>query len=253
MGSIRLATLVQGLAPAGKGINQAYRAIVATEDGEVEAYVKKLADSREILVECVCAAIGRALKLPVPEPLLVLVPQAPGVAPQLAYGSVAVNAPDLHTLINAGQDRLVNEWLGKWDGLAPAGCFDEWIANTDRNQQNLLFDGLSQFWLIDHGRCLPPELSASDALTGNPLLTIAAGERSEQDLVKLRSTVVAVMQQFGTLERPVMDELAAPLSAVDAAQLVALIDWLELRQAHLVRLGSARVPARQADWLAGDP
>ena len=89
---LQFGTLVNSLGLAGTGINDAVRAVVRTSSGDVEAYVKRLASSREVLVEVACAVIARQLDLPVPQPLLVYVPEHMGGA-YVAYGSVAPPPP----------------------------------------------------------------------------------------------------------------------------------------------------------------
>lgn len=252
MGAVRLATLVQDLSPAGKGINHAVRAIVLTDQGEVEAYVKKLSDPREIAIECLCAALGRALNLPVPEPLLVQVPSSDGSESSVAFGSVAVNAPDISTGIHGNIAELIQK-LKDWEALAKAGCFDEWVANYDRNQQNLLFDGVDKFWLIDHGRCMPPDMSpAAPTPEGNALLAIATSDASEGSLLKVREKIACSMDSFAAFRSDQILHISDSLREKIGGEICdSLAHWLELRQPHLMNLGSARVPARQGDLLNG--
>ena len=45
--------------------------------------------------------------------------------------------------------------LANWEGLNKARCFDEYVANEDRNLGNLIYSPESrEIGLIDHGRCL---------------------------------------------------------------------------------------------------
>jgi len=40
--------------------------------------------------------------------------------------------------------------LRAWPGLIKATCFDEWITKCDRHERNILYNGIDDFWLIDH-------------------------------------------------------------------------------------------------------
>lgn len=251
MGKLKLGTLLQDLGPAGKGINQAYRGIVATSSGELEVFVKHLADPRELLVECACALLAMEMGLPVPEPLLVLVPN--NGQPIVAFGSTSVSAPDINFLVTSGTGGRVYGELSRWPHLHAAGCFDEWIANWDRNEQNLLFDGISEFWLIDHGRCIPVGLAPREALpSSNALIGIAIAGKDETALIAIRASVIAAMQSFAQRSLAAFPA-ALPDLPWDSQLKIEILSWLESRQAHLVRLGSARIPARQGDLMSGNP
>lgn len=167
---VRIGRLLPGGAEVGEGANRPLRCIAATHSGEVAVIAKKLA-IREIAVEVVCAAVGRAAGLPIPEPLLLVDDEQ-----SWYYGSVDVGHPNLAQYVTSSDASILEE-LEKWPSLLYAACFDELIANPDRHDGNLLYDGTG-FFLIDHGMCIPQGMSAedtSDDYHNNQLLELKIG------------------------------------------------------------------------------
>lgn len=246
---IRVGTLMMELAPAGEGINQAVRSIVRTNDSELEAFVKKVG-MPEILVELVAAVLARRLGLPVPEPLLVFVPDELG-GPELAFGSVSLHGkPTLGAMVNSG-NLAVAKQLKSWRHLVPAACFDEWIANCDRHNGNLLCSGDGEFWLIDHGLSIHHEaLRVDQPSPVNQLFGLAVDGLTEGDLLTLRPSVLGTMQSYADREAMDISE-ALPTLFWDQQLVTNIYAWLAGRQNHLVRLGGARIPARQSELFDG--
>jgi hypothetical protein len=139
--------LLPGAQEVGHGANRPVRGIAATASGEI-AVVAKRVSTREIAVEIICAAIGRAAGLPIPEPVLLMDHED-----VWHYGSVDSSHPNLSRFVCTDDASILGE-LERWPSLLPAACFDELIANPDRHDGNLLYDG-SGFFLIDHGLCIP--------------------------------------------------------------------------------------------------
>jgi len=244
-----MGTLVADLASAGTGINHAVRGIVRTPEGEIEAFVKRLEDSREILVECVCAILARRLGLPVPEPLLVLVPDYLG-GPGLAFGSAAVSHPNLQVRIQPNGQAAVFERLRKWKDLVRAACFDEWIANCDRHAGNLLYDGDAEFWLIDHGLAIHEQIPADALAPNNQLFALAISGLTEGDLLTLRPQALGVMEGYAEHDAIGIKEIL-PSGFWSSGLRSSVLIWLEARQSHLMRFGSARVPTQQMGLFHG--
>lgn len=248
--TIQLGTLVIELGEAGTGINKAVRGIVRTHLGEAEAYVKRLADAREILVEVVCALLAKRVGLPVPEPILVLVPEHLG-GPQLAFGSTAMGQPNVATFFAAGHQAAVEAKLRAWKHLTSAACFDEWIANCDRHEGNLLFNGNGDFWLIDHGLSVHSAVLPVDVLAPiNRLFEVAVAGLTEGDLLRLRPQVLGVMDAYSGHDLAEVQS-RLPNGVWSEAAIQSVFSWLTPRQDHLVRLGSERVPARQSEMFDG--
>ena len=151
---VRIGRLLPGGTEVGEGSNRPVRCVAATHFGEVTVIAKKL-PVREIAVEVVCAAVGRAAGLPIPEPLLLVDDQQ-----VWHYGSADMGHPNLAQYVSASDSSVLDE-LKKWPALLHAACFDELIANPDRHDGNLLYDGAG-FFLIDHGMCIPHSMSATD-------------------------------------------------------------------------------------------
>lgn len=164
---VRIGLLLPGGIAVGEGVNQPMRCMAATHSGEIPVIAKKL-PLREIAVEIVCAALGRAAGLPVPEPILLIDGDR-----DWHYGSCDLGHPNLAQYVSPTDSSVLDE-LEKWPELLHAACFDELIANPDRNDGNLLYDGAG-FFLIDHGMCMPYGMSAidrSDDYYSNQLLDI---------------------------------------------------------------------------------
>jgi len=151
---IRVGRLLPGGQLVGSGSNQPWRGIAATVDGEVAVITKKIS-RREIAVEVICAALGRAAGLPVPEPLLLV-----DADEEWHFASADVGHPNLSQLVNS-KDASVLDELEQWPELIAAACFDELIANPDRHDGNILFNGQG-FLLIDHGLCIPSGMQPDD-------------------------------------------------------------------------------------------
>lgn len=152
---IRVGRLLPGGQPVGEGANQPWRGIAATITGEVAVIAKKIS-TREMAVEVICAALGRSAGLPVPEPLLLV--DSAGV---WHFGSADIGHPNLSQFVSS-QDNTILDELERWPELLAAACFDELIANPDRHDGNILFNGQG-FLLIDHGLCMPSGMRPSDS------------------------------------------------------------------------------------------
>ena len=250
MTTLELGLLTANLGQSDTGVNQAVRGIVLTPRGEVEAFVKRLADPRETMLECLCALLGRSFGLPIPPPLLVWMPEELGVA-GLAFGSASIDAPNLLSVVETSAPAVMLR-LSRWPKLGAAASFDEWIANCDRHPGNLLHDGMGDFWLIDHGLSLHPQIPSDGLAPRNQLFEVAVAGQAELALLELKAKVQLAMNEFAGGD---LDSLNTWLSiAVWSDGLKdAAIQWLRLRQPHLLRLGSLRIPVRQGDMLGGNP
>lgn len=204
--AIQIGILLPGGTEVGEGANKPLRAVAATHSGEVAVIAKRL-PLREIAVEVICAALGRAAGLPIPEPLLLI-----DESDHWHYGSFDVGHPNLSQYVNPGHATIIEE-LANWPDLLHAACFDELIANPDRNDGNLLYDGAG-FFLIDHGLCIPRGMLGSDASDDyhvNQLLDIHIGSCADE--VSAQRSVKAAREWAG---RPAPDSIeAAASSAMD--------------------------------------
>jgi len=153
--------------------------------GEVRLYLKR-ASAPEMLSECLCAVIGEAMGLPIPPIYLVHDPQK-FIGGGAVVGSLDADRPSLRHALNLDEPTATAA-LAAWPQLPQAVAFDEWVANPDRNQGNLLWDAASGWSLIDHARALgawPP---------GAPVPTTETHERNQ-----LASVLVAASGDFGLM------------------------------------------------------
>jgi|GEM_PF-634512 len=211
MEPITVAELLPGYEPYhDKNVNPVYKAQVHTDgQGEISAFVKSIPD-HELLMECVCALIGRALGLPIPKPLLVIA--APDSCParhdirKPLFGSEAIDHPSARRFVCPSGDidphlyQFFCAHLEQWKQLKEAALFDEQIANSDRNGGNYLFDG-QQFYLIDHGLAFAGlfhnVISASQPVPDNLFLSIL----SSQDEVSRKRTQKQLRTPLAALGR----------------------------------------------------
>ncbi len=144
-----------------KGINETYRGPIEIASGTTFAYVKFL-DTKQLINELVSSVLGRTLGLPIPQGFIVLVNREDypdsellinqGLDKALAFGVESIGYPDLKRRIRIEGDSIVGELFRTWTGWCDAMIFDEWVANRDRNQGNLLLGAPGDVWLIDHGQ-----------------------------------------------------------------------------------------------------
>ena len=118
-----------------------WRSAVLVEDKPVDAFVK-LVPTYQIVREVLCALIAQDVGLPVLRPGVVLLDDAPfETSERFAFGTLATPERSLQRSMN--DDTVLRSQLSRWAHLPLAIAFDEWIANSDRTVQNLLFAGLA--------------------------------------------------------------------------------------------------------------
>lgn len=173
---IRIGRLLPGGAIVEEGQHRPIKgvAILPTDNGNTEEVVvfAKQISSRSISTEITCAALGRCLLLPIPEPVILF-----DENDLPFFGSVDTAYPSFSQYINDTLDKSVLEKLESWPLLRKAAYFDEWIAMDDRHNGNLLFNG-DGFYLIDHESAIPPGLSPEQSgieYYSNQLLQISSG------------------------------------------------------------------------------
>ncbi|EKN4689890.1 hypothetical protein ACSN7A_003197 [Yersinia ruckeri] len=172
---IRIGRLLPGGVIVEEGQHRPIKgvAMLPTADGKTEEVVvfAKQISSRSISTEITCAALGRCLSLPIPEPVILF-----DENDLPFFGSVDTTYPSFSQYINDTSDKSVLEKLESWPLLRKAAYFDEWIAMDDRHNGNLLFNG-DGFYLIDHESAIPPGLSPEQSgidYYSNQLLQIAS-------------------------------------------------------------------------------
>ncbi|MFJ5371915.1 HipA family kinase [Pectobacterium versatile] len=176
---LKIGRLLPGFKSLGIGSRLPVRG-TALIDSEEFTVIAKMIPDRELAVELVCSCIGREIGLPIPEPVLLL-----NADNKWYFGSIDLGHPNLQQ-VAVCDDIAIIARLEVWHGLVKAACFDEWIANPDRGDENLLFDG-NGFILIDHGLAIPHGMSSSDWTEdyySNQLLDVVSSGCQGSDLAK---------------------------------------------------------------------
>ncbi|MEW6563296.1 MAG: HipA family kinase [Pseudomonadota bacterium] len=118
-------------------------------------WMKKLS-AQQLLAECVCAVIGRSIGMPIPRPFLVYDEKGfAGEVNSLPFFAMEdAKHPSVRRWLARTDDPVIWEALLRWASIQECALFDEWVANIDRNQGNLLYDGVGDFMMIDHAHAL---------------------------------------------------------------------------------------------------
>lgn len=160
---------------------------VQVDDKLADAYVK-LVPKYQIVREVLCALIAQAVGLPSLRPGVVQLHAADlDTSESFAFATLAV---EQHHQPRMRDDSVLRAQLSRWPHLALAIAFDEWIANADRTIGNMLFRGVGDFVLIDHGEAIPSGLAADGPVT-NRLARLAYPDVSRDEE---RSAVHRVQQ-----------------------------------------------------------
>jgi len=157
-------------------VTNTYKGPVLISRSETVTAILKDIPIEELAKEMFIAVLGRSLNLPIPRPLLVaadndIIPASSAPthnSRHVLFGSELVGTPSLGQIcVNGQTDRVVKELLKRWKTAGQGYSFDTWTANIDRHIHNIMFDGVSDVWLIDHGRTfnkpdgLPPDATGA--------------------------------------------------------------------------------------------
>ena len=179
--------------------NGVLRCTVIVEDQPADAVVK-LVPTYRIVREVVCALIAQAAGLPVLRPGVVLLDDAPfETNERFAFGTLA--APEQNLLRSMHDDAVLRSQLSRWTHLPLAIAFDEWIANSDRTVRNLLFQGASDFILIDHGEAIPSGM-AVDGNVPNLLARLAYADVNRDELGLAARPIQDAAVAFDSIDMP---------------------------------------------------
>lgn len=229
------------------------------------AWVKFDDDKRHMIAEMVSAQVGRALGLSIPKPYLVEIDLARVPEDSKWHGRQGLlhsfgcqhagDSPRSFARAIKENDPAIIETIRKWAGYNTTMIFDEWIANTDRNLGNLLFDpGANGFWLIDHGRALTGEywpvwgLSDPSIDTGNQLAkSLARGKPDPKQTAEVESSSNNQMLTAAALDWCRLD-VDAHIAKIDAKVSVDEIRrFLMSRIYHTTQLLMAKLGCPQLD------
>ncbi len=177
MPSIETARVLKGAQPfsANGNVNDTYRGFVLLGDNTRRHGIIKDLNLAQLVNELLATVLAQGLNLPVPDGYLGMVANRdlpvdklplPDGSGHLVFVSADVQTPNLTQQLEGTNQAAVQaliEHLKCWLNLGKAYAFDAWIANTDRHTGNLLIDGPSNIWLIDHGHAFTgPNWSIAD-------------------------------------------------------------------------------------------
>lgn len=141
-------------------------------EGQTGRFIVRQLDARGIVVEIICAVIGRAHDLPIPRPALLQCEA--GDLPNLdnrfngwLYGSLS---SDLHSVEQVtAEPGIIKNRLSRWRRAPDGAAFDTWIANEKRTEKPIILaDNSDTVGLIAHEEALPdgaePECSSKNQL-----------------------------------------------------------------------------------------
>lgn len=244
------------LAAEDSGVNQTFYGFIETRNGDIKAYIKLLG-GRQLVNELLANMLGRICGLPIPEGYLLRVrasdlgPKAKLTTEQgeiLAYGSSDAGACSLKRYVknSALAEASIYE---AWPHIGAAMVFDDWIANSDRHNCNLLVATPQLIWLIDHGHAFTGSnwntgnLSAPSNRYGNQL-----GEKVKTMPGASRDAAIAQGDSYirvfsdvdipGAAQRCYVDPDEGLITRED---LSALISFLQARVGYLSQIGNARL------------
>jgi hypothetical protein len=164
MQEIEVVRVLPGAAPFNaRNFNDTYTGQFLLKDKTTRhGYIKDV-NKQQLVNEILAFLLGRELGLPIPDSYVGFVKSGDlsvtkmpmsNRSGHVVFVSADVGVPSLvQRYIPHGELyklMLVNE-LKKWVHLGATYAFDTWIANTDRNEGNLLIEDSTKIWLIDHG------------------------------------------------------------------------------------------------------
>ena len=121
----------------------------------------------QLASEIICAAVGRAIGLNIPEFYLARPLPEMGQQDDLPAVGFLSAQKRFHLFATWGDsdiDRM--QAATGWGGYHLTGSFDEWVANIDRRLHNLIYDPTDRdFWLIDHAHAFGSPTWETDHLT----------------------------------------------------------------------------------------
>tara|TARA_B100000700_G_C15005161_1_gene838183 strand:+ start:626 stop:1363 length:738 start_codon:yes stop_codon:yes gene_type:complete len=157
--------------------NQVYLGNIQVAETIERAYIKRLT-SEKIVIEYVVARLANEVGLNSPNPII-------GIwNDEYVFASKDLKSPSIFALLVTNKT-FVNIVWDKWKKKNEAACFDEWIKNPDRNQQNILIKGSGQIYLIDHEKCLCGDFNIPSYDNGI-INTLTAALNKDDELGKRR-------------------------------------------------------------------
>lgn len=253
---------------------EVFRATVRRADGtKAKAHLKVL-EQQPLAVELLVNALARSLDLPVPDCFLVRVkkPQISAFARSMCFrameieedfavfGSATIEHPTLdHFLDRDVAGRRLLDFIREMADLELAAIFDEWIANDDRHERNILIANANTWWLIDHNLAFNQGIWHAGALAperryGNYLGDLLLAPPVEVRSLRVWRDGAQQMSQKGQLcNAPSSVQEANCYGFLSPSQAQMLGDFLEERIEHLpelIRQRLAHATTRSATFPA---
>lgn len=159
--TIRMGVLLPGFRPIGQGINDAVRGFADLGTGRDDPVVAKFLQVEEILAEAFCSYLCRLSGMKSPEPLILRCQSTN----RDVFATIDLEHPNFAHYLDLTDPRWEAECCRRilaWPGATATIAFDEWVNNRDRNIQNLVWLGVDDYALIDHGKSLGVDSSYRD-------------------------------------------------------------------------------------------
>lgn len=220
-----------------------YGRVLTESQLTARVYFKKV-NPAQMFSEVICAITGRALGLPIPRPYIIRDTAGFMGAPDLLlFAMEDAGHPSMRQWVSKIDEDEVIQALLAWKQIRDAALFDEWIANKDRNQGNLLYDGNSEFVLIDHGYAfggpgwdtgrLDPALE-----TRNVLVELLKAVLGDVEIARLRRIAGERTPDYRGIAVPALKERALPDFYGMGAKADAVLSFLQGRIGHIPSLVS---------------
>lgn len=126
------------------------------QDGEIIPVYLRLAEPKPLVAELLCGVIARLLGLPAPEAFVVIIEPGQLAGSKLAHQTMrqlCVGTRDIggttFTQLLREDSETAQAMIKAWEHLIPVTALDEWLANPDRNLDNILYVAQT-LHIIDH-------------------------------------------------------------------------------------------------------
>ncbi|MBB6320551.1 HipA family kinase [Paraburkholderia tropica] len=223
----------------------------------------RMSAPRGIISELICSVLGRALGLPIPRPYLIRIKRktlessqrwASGESERYTFGCAEVSSSTAFSQLVAQDSDYAKKLLRKWDLYPHTVTFDEWVANLDRNQSNILFSA-NIIWLIDHADALGGVLAELHPLSeikgdqfANVLIDRHVSDFSIRDKSELLEIAAEVMAYAKSINLGDALSCASIHSLISPEAVAQVLDFLASRVPNTIPLLSARVGLNQLDF-----
>lgn len=238
------------------GINATYRGYIDTGSEPIKAYVKLL-DGRQLVNELFANILGRMCGLPVPAGYLVrarpsdldVLPESLEVPQEfLMYGSNDEEVPSLKRRIKT-EALQRSGFYNNWPRIGAAAVFDDWIANADRHEGNLLVGSEDSIWLIDHGHAFtgPSWVPENFDDPSRPYANQLGRELQQMDSRKRDEAYTQsceCIQAFSQVDLALAvtnSQLDPTQNLIGAEDLSALVNFIASRVEHLLPIAKNRL------------